>query len=147
MRETIIFTVQDVGEFEAYKVRTCGDDFKIENAAAEMCGGGTELVKYKIEVSATYEKIQSQAKKDVQNNLIDLAFLMDLNDNMKQIYSYAILKVMLIKIPEDLNKDLLQWTKEQLKLVYSAYEVALKPFSGDKQSPIDEKVSRGVHDN
>lgn len=144
MRETIKFTVEGIGEFEVYKTKTCGDEFKIENAAAEMCGGGVELVKFKIEVANQYEKIQSQVKKDVNSNLMDLAFLMDLNENMNLIYSYAILSVVIVKTPEGISKKLNEWTKEQLKQVYSAYEVALEPFSVVNKSTLNETANQGV---
>jgi len=142
LRETITFTVKDIGEFEVYKTKTCGDEFKIEAAAAPMCGGGVELIKFKLQVSSVYEKV-SQVK-EVKENLMDLAFFMDLNENLKDIYSYAILKVMLVKYPDTLPEDMLQWTKVELRQVYRAYEVALAPFSGVKQSDTDQKSGEGV---
>ena len=144
MRETILFSVEGLGEFEIYKTKNCGDEFKIETKAAEMCGGGTELVKFKIEVANQYEKVQSQVKEDVNNNLMDLAFLMDLNDNLNQIYAYAILKTLLVKIPDTISKNISEWTIEQLNLIYGAYEVALQPFSRTHQPTVNETVSEGV---
>ena len=144
MRESIVFTVEGIGEFEVYKTKTCGDEFKIENAAAEICGGGVELVKFKIEVANQYEKVQSQVKEDVNSNLMDLAFFMDLNENMNSIYSYAILSVIIVRTPEGISKKINEWTREQLKSVYSAYEVALKPFSRSDKLILDEAVTQGV---
>lgn len=109
-----------------------------------MCGGGVELLKFKTQISNEYSKVESQAKKDVRGNLMDLAFFMDLNENINQIYSYAILQTMLVKTPATIPLDLAEWTKDQLKQIYSAYEVALKPFSGVKQPSSDEKTHHGV---
>jgi len=140
LRETLKFTVEDFGELEVYKTKTCRDEIQIETEAGELCGGGVELIKFKIGVSTQYEKIQSQAKEQINNNLMDLAFFMDLNDGLKQIFSYAILKVIMVKSPKPIN----DWTKEELKKVYSAYEVALAPFSGVEQPSVDEEINQGV---
>lgn len=140
MRETVKFTVEELGEFEIYKTRTCRDDIQIETEAGSLCGGGVELIKFKIGVSNQYERVQSQAKKDVNNNLMDLAFFMDLNETLQQAYSYAILKVLIVKSP----KPMLDWSTEELKKVYSAYEVALAPFSGVKQPTTNEVLDKGV---
>ena len=139
MRETLKFNVEEFGELEVYKTKTCRDEIQIETEAGKLAGGGVELIKFKIGVSNQYDKVQSQAK-NINNNLMDLAFFMDINDRLRQIYSYAILKVLLVKSP----KPIREWSMEELKTVYSAYEVALAPFSGVEQPSVNEGVNQGV---
>ena len=78
MRETLKFNVEEFGELEVYKTKTCRDEIQIETEAGKLAGGGVELIKFKIGVSNQYDKVQSQAKniEQIEKHVKDIKKIM-----------------------------------------------------------------------
>lgn len=118
------FTLEKFGEFEFRTKITFLDSEQIENIVAKNFGGRVELTTVKMKL----DELRSKLDKVTLDNLIDLGEYNDHKARLNRHYKHATLKVILTKTPSGFNLNYLDL--EELDLLYSAYEVALKPFRG-----------------